>query len=128
MVTAPVTNGGLLPSIFSKVVSNSAHPIARTWQVRLTPNLRCVAPTTQNRNNLGCRHAARHCVDSCVSHHQARVDDEHRRFCNPASLSCIQQVPFSNDVAVPVAQDGKWEEELRAQSFGFRGRIDGNGG
>ena len=59
---------------------------------------------------------------------QARVDDEHRRFRDAASLSCIQQVPFSNDVPFRVAQDGKWQRELGAQSFGFRGRIDGNCG
>jgi hypothetical protein len=125
---APATNGGLFPSVFSKVVSNGPYPIPRQWQVRLTPDLRCVVPSTQNRKNFGCGHAARHCVDGRVSDHTARVDDENRRFRNAASLSCIQQVPFSNDVALAVAQDGKWQGELRAQSFGFRGRIDGNGG
>ena len=114
---APATKGGLFPSVSSKVVSNGPYPIARQWQVRLTPDLCRVAPNTQNRKNFGCRHAARHCVDGRVSHHEARVDDEHRRFRNAASLSCIQQVPFSNDVAFPVTQDGKWQGELRAQSF-----------
>ena len=60
---APATNGGLFPSVFSKVVSSGPYPIARKWQVRLTPNLPCVGSRTQNRKNFGCGHAARHCVD-----------------------------------------------------------------
>jgi len=121
-------NGRSFPSVFSKAVSNGPNPIARQWQVSLTPDLGCVAPSIENRKNFGCRHTARHCVDGRVSHYEARVDDEHRRFRNAASLSCIQQVPFSNDVAFRVAQDGKWKRELRAQSFGLRGLIDGNCG
>jgi hypothetical protein len=96
--------------------------------VNRTPNFDYIPRMLQHSNNLGCRYTARHRIDSSISHYTARVDDEHRWFCDAASLVSIQKVPFPNDAAFHIAQQRKGQRELRAQSFRFRGCIDGNGG
>src|SRR3954452_23564838 len=101
-----------LSSLCSEVVSNRAYPIAREWKVSLTPNLPYAARSFQNRKDFGRWYTAHHCINSRISHHEARVDNEHRRFRDAASLSCIQHVPFANHVPFYVAQHGKGQREL----------------
>jgi hypothetical protein len=121
-------NGDLLSSGFSNVVSNGAYPIADEGQVSLTPDWCGIGLRLQDREHFRCRYTPHHCADCREAYLAPGVDNEHRRVRNAAPLSCIQQIPFANDVPFDVAQDGKRQGQLSAQTFGFLACIDGNCG
>jgi len=77
----------------------------------------------QDRDELRCRYTAHHCIHSCKSDLKAGTYNKHGGLRDSASLLCIQQIPFPDDAPFHVAQNGKWQRELSAQTFGLGSRI-----